>query len=258
MARLFSVIFRYNILPIILSCSCVFPVQAATEGQKATGVSASETTQNKASAGRPFNAKAALTYYFDSRDYNTLAIFTSIDELPLGFKIWGFTDLHGDQGNASDRFDITRHFIEYRLSREISPEWLFGLQGVGMMAEYNDFNGPDNDLVRIGPYYDHAIPLPFSDRQGKMQWRLFPYESDGSGWQASVSFFVPFSDRVSLTGFADINVIDGSDRWVVEPQLNFKVSQQFSLVMELRYNGFEEANPDLDGLGLTAGLKLSF
>ena len=55
---------------------------------------------------------------------------------------------------------------------------------------------------------------------------------------------------MSLTGFADINFIEnGTDRWVIEPQFNYLLDEHFALVVELRYNGFEEAAPGLHGFG---------
>jgi hypothetical protein len=38
---------------------------------------------------------ANLTYYFDTRQYNTLNILTSVPDFPADFKIWGFADCQG-------------------------------------------------------------------------------------------------------------------------------------------------------------------
>ena len=32
----------------------------------------------------------AVTYYFDSRNYNTLNMVNSVPDLPAGLKLWGF------------------------------------------------------------------------------------------------------------------------------------------------------------------------
>ena len=37
------------------------------------------------------------TYYFDSRDYKTLNLLTSVPDLPGKFRLWGFVDLHGQK-----------------------------------------------------------------------------------------------------------------------------------------------------------------
>ncbi len=178
--------------------------------------------------------------------------------MPLGLKLWGFTDIHGDQENRSGVTDFTRYFMEYRLSRHLEPDWVLGIKGLGVMVEYNDFNGPNNNLLRFGPYYNLRFRLPWN-RQASLQWRVFPYETDGKGWQSSLSYFVPFTDRLSLTGFADINFIQsGTDRWVIEPQFNYLLDEHFALVVELRYNGFEEAAPGLHGFGVAGGLRVTF
>lgn len=220
-----------------------------------------ESPQPKAEANakeKDWDATVKLTYYFDSRDYNTLNIFTNVKPLPLGFEFWGFTDIHSDQKAPESRFDLTRYFMEYRLIYPIQPDWIFGLKGFELEAEYNDFNGPNNNIVRFGPTYKHPLPLPWG-RKGALRWRIHPFETGGDGFQASVLYFIPLTERFSVTGFADINFVDNArDRWVIEPQLNFKINQMFALVLELRYNEFEEANPNLDGLGVAAGLSLDF
>lgn len=205
-----------------------------------------------------WDSGGSLSLYYDSREYSTVSILTSIKGLPLGLDLWGFTDLHGDQDQPSRPSDFTRYFMEYRLSRAFNPDWVFGIKGLGFMAEFNDFNGSDNNLARFGPYYTMSIPLPW-DQQARFQLRVFPYETDGKGWQGSMSYMVPFTDRFSLTGFADINFVEnGEDEWVVEPQFNYQLDEHVALVLEVRYNGFEDANPDLDGFGVAGGLSLIF
>lgn len=76
---------------------------------------------------------------------------------------------------------------------------------------------------------------------------------------ANLIYFVPLTQRLSITGFADLNVSEiGSDRWVIEPQLNFKINKRFAVVLEGRYNGFEDADSSLDGTGLALGLTVTF
>ena len=67
--------------------------------------------------------------------------------------------------------DFTRYFMEYRLSRHLEPGWVLGIEGLGIMAEYNDFNGPDNNLARFGPYYKTRFQLPWN-REARLQKRL--------------------------------------------------------------------------------------
>ena len=198
----------------------------------------------------------SIAYYFDSRDYNTLAVNTAAN-LPLDFKLWGFTDFNGNQ-NEGSRYDLERFFMEYRLLHEIPEEWIFGWKGVGVLAEFNNFNGSDNDLFRFGPYVSRKMDLPWG-RVAKFQLRIYPYETESDNQQLSLSYFIPFSEKLSLSGFADINFIDGgSDRWVIEPQLNYKLNDRMDILLEYRYNGFEDSNPDLKGSGLALGMSIKF
>ncbi|MGB1936531.1 MAG: hypothetical protein ACPIGG_03830 [Akkermansiaceae bacterium] len=202
------------------------------------------------------SAHHSIAYYFDSRDYNTLAVNTSA-RLPLGFKLWGFTDFNGSQNN-DNRYDLDRFFMEYRLMHEIPEDWIFGVKGVGLLTEFNNLNGSDNDLFRFGPYISRVVKLPW-EKEAKFQLRVFPYETESDNRQLSLSYFVPFSDRWSLSGFADINFIDGgSDRWVIEPQLNYKMNESMDLLLEYRYNGFEASNPNLKGSGVALGVNIKF
>ena len=198
----------------------------------------------------------SIGYYLDSRDYNTLSVNTSAS-LPLDFKLWGFTDFHGDQ-NEGSRYELERFFMEYRLLHEIPEEWIFGLRGVGLLTEFNNFNGSDNDLFRFGPYVSRKIDLPWG-KVAKFQLRIYPYETESDNQQLSLSYFIPFSEKLSLSGFADINFIDGgSDRWVIEPQLNYKLNDRMNLLLDYRYNGFESSNPNLKGSGVALGMSIEF
>lgn len=200
-------------------------------------------------------AGGELTYYFDSRSYNTLNVLTSVSDLPGNVNIWGFTDFHGVQKDAGERFDLTRYFMEYRLRRGIDPNWIAGLNGVGVEVEYNEGSGSDNTMLRFGVNYKHG--LQFAGLEGGwLQWRLFPYETDESGQQFSVVHFLPLAPKVSVAGFADLNINKGtSHRWVVESQLTYRIHKAIGLVLEVRYNGFEDANPILDGIGIAGGLS---
>jgi hypothetical protein len=196
-----------------------------------------------------------LTYYFDSREFNTLNILTS-GLLPLDFKIFGFVDIHSDHNEHKKRYDLTRFFMEYRLQRQINPEWIFGLENIGIDIEYNDFAGIDNKVLRTGITYKHAFPFRQANKSW-FSWRYFPYESDGSGSQASLIFFLDITQHIFISGFVDLNLNnDGPNRWVSEPQLNYKINESFDIAIEYRYNDYEIANPELDGSGFAIGLKI--
>lgn len=206
----------------------------------------------------PKKLKVELTYYFDTREYNTLNIVTSVPDLPADLKIWGFIDIHGDQNSGDRRFQLTRYFLEYRLSRLIFPKGDSVFKGLGFEAEYNDFDGPDNDVLRLGLTYKHFIPF-VNNSKSWLQWRYHPYETDNTGSQVSVIYSLFLTERIYISGFADLNLEDNKeDRWVIEPQLNLIVNESLDVVIEARYNEFEQANPALDGFGIAAGLKIKF
>ena len=168
------------------------------------------------------------------------------------------THFNAEQNNESARFELTRYFLEYRLSKPLFPNGKPALKGLNLEVEYNDSNGPDNDVLRFGLTYKHSFPF-FSDSKSWLQWRYHPYETDGSGSQISLIYFFPLHERIYINGFADLNFEDnGPDRWVAEPQINFKLTDFMNAVVEFRYNEFEDANASLDGSGIALGLELKF
>lgn len=203
------------------------------------------------------NPDLQTTYYFDSRDYNTLNVQSSVD-LPLGFDLWGFTDIHGNQNDADKRFAFKRSFMEYRLRRDFDPDGMFGIKGLGFEIEYNGFNGTDTTALRYGLIFKHGLPLPF-DGTSWLQWRYHPVETFERGQQASVIYRLGFTPKLYISGFADYNFdLAGKPQWVLEPQLNYVLNKWVDLVVELRYNGFEAANSKLQGFGVAPGLKFKF
>lgn len=199
-------------------------------------------------------------YYLDNRDFNTLTIIVSSKRLPLGLSMWGFTDLHGDAKGAGSRSDFTRSFSEYTLSdRGLGRR--IGMPGIGVRLEYNDAGGLNNSLLRFGITYQHKQIRfsPFTDQRGWLEIRGFPLESDGDGGQLALAYFLPIHHRVTVSGFADLNFINNgsSQRWVIEPQLNVQIHNQFWAVLEYRYNDFERVSK-LDGEGFAAGIRIDF
>lgn len=199
-----------------------------------------------------------LTYYFDTREYNTLNFVTGLSNLPGAIKLWGFVDLSGKQRSGNDRFDITRYFLEYRLSKSIFPSSHRIIKNIRFEVEHNDSNGPDNDVLRLGLTFKHSIPF-LAEKNSWLQWRYHPYETDGTGSQVSVIYFLTLTERIFINGFADLNLENGADdRWVVEPQINFVLTDSLDLVLEPRYNEFEDANKTVDGFGIAGGFKIKF
>ena len=199
---------------------------------------------------------ASMAYYWDNREFTTLNLLTSTTGLPYDFSIWGFIDLHGSHKSSST--DLSRYFIEYRLNRKIDRDWVGGLDGLGFQTEFNDSESLSNNLLRFGLTYRHSLP-EFLGQKGWLQWRGFPYETDGSGQQASLIYFLPLHERVWISGFADINFRESlKDVWVIEPQLTYKFTDRFSLLVEYRYNGFEDINPSVQGEGVALGMEVTF
>lgn len=197
----------------------------------------------------------SMSYYLDTRDFSTLSVASDIS-LPLGIRVWGFTDLDGDQNGEAHEFND--FFMEYRALYSIPEELTFGIKGLGLVTEYNNFNGSDNDLFRFGLAVTHTTEL--LGKKTCLQLRLMPYDDTSEdNQQVSLSYCVAITDKLSLTGFADYNIIDdGSNQWVIEPQLAYKVTDSMDLLLEYRYNGFESDDPDLDGDGLAFGARYRF
>ena len=199
---------------------------------------------------------ASMAYYWDNREFTTLNLLTSTTGLPYDFSIWGFIDLHGAHKSSST--DLSRYFIEYRLNRKIDRDWVGELDGLGFQTEFNDSESLSNNLLRFGLTYRHSLP-EFLGQKGWLQWRGFPYETDGSGQQASLIYFLPLHERVWISGFADINFRESlKDIWVIEPQLTYKFTDRFSFLVEYRYNGFEDMNPSVQGEGVALGMEVTF
>ncbi len=222
----------------------------------------SSTTQAKQipiSSQQEIVAFGDATYLFDHREYNTLTISGGFKNLPLGFNAWGFVDIHSEQNNESNRFDFTRYFLEYRLRRTLDPEWVMGIQGLGLEVEYNDSNGANNNLLRFGIYYKHDIPL-ITGQKSWVQWRYFPIQTNRNAKsQASMVYRIGLTDRFYVSGFADFNIDEnGKNRWVAEPQLNYEIIDNVNFVLEGRINEYEEANPNLTSTGVALGLKVLF
>ncbi len=228
-----------------------------TDNTTASAQPAETQTEPSSSIGEiQKNTHINLSYYFDSRDYNTMNLLVNSTALPWGLNVFGFTDLHGTEGQSSNRFDMTRFFHEYRLRRPLSPDRLLGLKGFDIELEYNDANGPDNSLLRAGLGYQHSVPFLHQDKSW-LQWRILPWRSDGKGWQLSNTHFFVLTERIKLIGFADYNIVNNApNQWVAESELSFTLTDTFDLIVEGRFNGFEERNPSLDGVGVAGGIRV--
>ncbi|WP_444997262.1 hypothetical protein [Aliikangiella sp. IMCC44359] len=199
------------------------------------------------------NNDIQTSYYWDNRDFNTATIQISNNDLGNGFSVWGFTDFHSNQDNSDDRYDLSRTFSEYRLSNNQIAKWT-GVDHLGLQLEYNDSTpGNNNHQVRFGITYKQIL-----GQSAWLQLRAFPLQSHNDG-QLSLIYFYKISDGFNISGFADYNFNkNGKNQWVYEPQLNYQLSDNVWLLLEYRYNGFENSNPNLDGKGTALGIRYHF
>lgn len=195
----------------------------------------------------------SAVYLFDQRGFNSITLQLASNRLPAGLSLWGFTDFLADQEDPDSRTDIDRSFSEYRLSYN-----KLGIKGLGLQAEYNYSRPSRSELGRLGLTYKKVYKL--ANRYTVFnQLRLFPLETDGDGGQVSLIYSVKFSDKWLLSGFADYNVRENlSNEWVIEPMLRYYFHKKVAVALEYRFNGFEDANPALDGDGIAIGIWADF
>lgn len=194
----------------------------------------------------------SFSLHRDTRGYSTLGVVSSIQDLPFGLSVWGFTDLHGQQ-SGNRWIDTARSFSEYRLSKPISF-----VEGLGLQAEVNDGSRLEDGLARFGMTYRHPFSLAvlgLESSPGWLQWRAFPVDTTGDGAQLSWIYHLPITERFSFGGFADYNIRSGPNRWVIEPELRFRIWRNLSLLLEYRLNEFENAAAGLRGSGLAIGIR---
>ena len=201
-------------------------------------------------------------YVFDERDFNSLAVYVSTARFPFGFTVWGFTELNGAQEDSANRFDLTRAFSEYRFSHAGLGN-LLNISGLIAQIEYTDIGPQAGELLRFGIAYRHKLNIPsaggLGGLTGWLQWRVHPVETDRDGGQASLIYFIPLHKNAHINGWLDINYSkEGSPKWVFGPFLNLKITDRSWFVLRYRFNGFEEASPDLDGTGFAIGIRVDF
>lgn len=201
-------------------------------------------------------------YVLDDRDFNSLAVYVSTLRFPLGISVWGFTEVNATQNDPAHRFDMTRTFSEYRFSHKGLGDML-NVNGLVAQVEYNDITPQAGQLLRFGVAYRHNLKIPqfgsIGGLNGWLQWRAHPYQTNGDGGQASIIYFLPFHNKVFISGWLDLNYSENSTpKWVFGPFLNLKMSERSWVVLRYNHNGIEEANPNLDGTGWALGVRVEF
>ncbi|ODS32265.1 MAG: hypothetical protein SCARUB_02614 [Candidatus Scalindua rubra] len=195
-------------------------------------------------------------YQFDTRGFNTIN-FTGASDMPLGFTIWGFTDIETADihGSRSSRKDAEEFFLEIDLRREL-------YKGFGVIAEYNDNEGANNNIGRLGFNYKAGWGW-LKDRDISLYFKAFPLETDGHGSQVSFSWNKKFPDtldgRFSMGGFFDTNfdsgLKDDEINIVSDTQFRYRLINHLEALVEFRFNEFMPANQE-HGFGI--GLKYRY
>lgn len=176
-------------------------------------------------------------YQFDTRAYNTFNV-EGATQLPLGFSIWGFIDVDSPDRERASRIDLEEFFTELDLKREV---W----KGLGPIAEYNDADGPGNNLGRFGLYYEPKFKLlEKADLWLFTKW--FPVSTTNGARQGSFAWnWAPrhlLWSRFSTGGFFDLNFSESGGKY--RPQLVTEIIFRYRLLgdvyatLEYKYNEF--------------------
>lgn len=199
--------------------------------------------------------KFSVEYQFDTRGFNTLN-FTGTAPLPAGFNIWGFVDFESPDGGADDsRTDLSESFFEIDIKRKVWEDF-------GVIVEVNEAQGVDNALSRLGVFYAPQSQF-LKDHKLFFFVKIFPFESDGQGYQISFSWNKKFPDildgRFSIGGFFDANFDNGSGKdkvlIVSDTQFRYRLIDGLHLLAEVRFNEFLGAKKDI---GVGFGLQYHF
>ncbi len=200
-------------------------------------------------------ARLSMEYQFDTRGFNTFNL-TGGTPLPAGFSLFGFVDFESPDGGVDDsRYDLSEFFFEIDLKRKV---W----EDLGVVVEANEMQGADNALSRLGLFYAPSCQI-LEDLDLFFFVKIFPFESDGQGYQISFTWdkrFPSFLDgRFSIGGFLDANFENGPGRdkvlIVSDTQIRYRLLEGLHLLAEIRVNEFLGAKKDV-GLGL--GLQYHF
>ncbi len=210
--------------------------------------------ETRAKDSRWFRAE----YDFDSRGFNVIH-FMGNSPLPYGFDLWGFIDIEGADLINANREDFTRYFLEIDIKKKL---WKNG----GIIGEYNDLQGGGNSIGRLGFFHKPDFEFLSSDcgrlaGKGFVVFKVFPYETDGHGGQASFAWNRSFDNildgRLSVGGFLDVNFNAGatSNQTVVvtEHQIRLRLFEGLHLITEFRLNEFLQ-----DDFGVAPGIQYRF
>ena len=233
----------------IIVCFCVAVVLTFWFYQVAKANGLSEKVEKKDNKGW-----MTTEYQFDTRGFDTIN-FTGGANLPLGFTVWGFTDIETPDISGRSRQDAENFFMEIDLRREL-------YKGFGVVAEYNDGQGTNDNLGRFGLNYIARWDW-LKDIDLSLYFKAFPLETDGHGGQVSFSWNKKFpkilDGRFSMGGFFDLNFNSGSKddemNVVSDTQFRYRLIDNLEALVEFRFNEYKVASQE-HGFGI--GLKYKF
>ncbi len=203
--------------------------------------------------------------YYDTRSFDVLTVNTLVN-LPFRLQYFSFINLFGNSGRA-DQFSLNKYYTEQNLY--FSPYLNLPIDINGQWAFATGFT----DVIRIGPRWRVQDTPHLKKIFKKLNLiylpAFFPLQYDRSkGYDALIEHFYRvqlfpklFGDRLYSSGFADHNLLFGSDNkknhnvFVVETQIGFRLVKRLYIVCEYRYNEFYSKKKHGLGIGLEYDFK---
>ena len=162
---------------------------------------------------------------------------------------------HLPHRRGDPRSDHAEFFFEIDLKRKVWTD-------IEVILEINDAQGVDNALSRAGLFWSPQSKL-LKDHNLFFFVKVFPYESDGRGYQISFSWNKKFPEildgRFSIGGFFDANFENGPGKdkvlIVSDTQFRYRIVDGLHFLIEARFNEFFGAKKDA---GVGFGLQYHF
>ena len=169
----------------------------------------------------------SMSYVYESNDYNRFTV-KGFGLLPKGFSVWGALSLESAKFQPVRSRDLSTHFGVVNIS---SASW----HGIGAIVEFETTNGNDNDLGRLGAYYQPSYAL-FRKAHLWMKLSFFALETDNKGiavtyaWNLRMPWML--QGRVSVGGFVTAKTKQGATE---ETQATSRTELRVRLVGQLHF-----------------------
>jgi hypothetical protein len=146
------------------------------------------------------------------------------------YNFWGFTEVFKE----ADNYNV---FAEYRVTRKL-------YNTISLQVEFNDINGSDNELYRLGLVNDFKY----------FTLRFFPLESDNEGYQISAYTRHDFTEKIIGEIVIDYDAHDSAaDDWFIEPELTYLINDILAVKARYTYNDYSR-----DRNAVSAGISIRF